>query len=47
MNNVRHSIRRNGFSVSVLALCGAVLWGLVETLALLRSRWAQRHTRSA
>jgi hypothetical protein len=33
---------RKRFSVSVLALCGAVLWGLVETLALFRSRWAAR-----
>ena len=31
------------FALSAQALCGAVLWGLLETLALFRSRWAARH----
>ena len=37
-----NSSHRPWFPVSALTLCGAVLWGLVETLALLRSRWASR-----
>ena len=34
---------RPWFALSAQALCGVVLWGLLETLALFRSRWTARH----
>jgi hypothetical protein len=34
--------RRNDAPLRPLALGGALLWGLLELLALWRSRWARR-----
>jgi hypothetical protein len=42
-----HKLTRRVFAHPVLALGSTVLWGIVEFVALCRSRWQHRRAHSA